>query len=145
MKKYKVRDPRCGIDKKYVQVYGQELENIKKRRKTLTAKVIVEEAKTIDNPLHDYFDWNNNVAGEKWRLQQARNLIGNIVETVIVEGKATLQRSFFNVSDRANEAVYVTIAEVKSNNNYRLKILSDIINHLENTTTLMKMFKEIEK
>lgn len=42
---------------------------------TLQPEAIVEVAKNPNNPLHSYFDWDQNEAAEKWRQQQAKELI----------------------------------------------------------------------
>jgi hypothetical protein len=40
---------------------------------------IVETAKNKKSPLHSQFEWNNSIAGEKWRLYQARLLVRAII------------------------------------------------------------------
>lgn len=40
---------------------------------------IVEKAKDESTELHKCFEWNNDIAAEKYRLHQARNLLGNLV------------------------------------------------------------------
>ena len=53
----------------------EELKQIEKKYGELRPEYVVEEAKDKNHPLHNYFDWNNKVAGHKWRVYQARNLI----------------------------------------------------------------------
>lgn len=42
---------------------------------TLQPEAIVEAAKNPSSPLHSYFDWDQDEAAEKWRQQQAKELI----------------------------------------------------------------------
>jgi hypothetical protein len=56
----------------------EEFKKILDKHGKLTAEIVVEEARAKDSPLHEYFDWNNKEAGEKWRLHQARLLIVNV-------------------------------------------------------------------
>jgi len=142
-KRFKVRDTRAGFNDEEAQVYGLELEKIKKKQGKLTPQLVLKEAKKRKSPLHDYFVWDDSEAGQQWRLQQARTMIGNIVEVVLVEGKKTAQRSFFAVKT-GKQAEYVTLKEAVTIPSHRQAILKKIITHLENTTVLMKMFQEIK-
>lgn len=45
----------------------------------LTPKNLVEEARPEDSPLHPEFDWDDSIAAEKWREEQARQVIKNII------------------------------------------------------------------
>lgn len=45
----------------------------------LTPKNLVEEARPEDSPLHPEFDWDDTVAAEKWREEQARQVIKTII------------------------------------------------------------------
>lgn len=44
----------------------------------LTPQIVVEEARPKTAPLHGHFEWNNDVAGEKYRLVQAAELIRSV-------------------------------------------------------------------
>ena len=41
-------------------------------------KDVVEEAKASSHPLHDYFEWRDKIAGEQFRIDQARALIRSV-------------------------------------------------------------------
>ena len=45
----------------------------------LTPHAVVDESRPKDAPLHSVFEWNDDVAAEKYREEQARWLIRNIV------------------------------------------------------------------
>lgn len=45
----------------------------------ITPLELVEKAKDENSELHKCFEWNNDVAAEKYRLQQARAIIVNLV------------------------------------------------------------------
>ena len=42
------------------------------KKNNLTAREIVEEARKKNSPLHDFFEWDDSIAAEKYRLAQAR-------------------------------------------------------------------------
>lgn len=52
-----------------------ELMAVRKEYGTLTPANVVEAARDEDHPLHGRFEWDDAVAGEKYRLDQARKLI----------------------------------------------------------------------
>lgn len=50
----------------------------------LTAENIVNASRDEDAPLHDEFEWDDEVAAEEWRKRQAQNMISNL-SIVLVE------------------------------------------------------------
>lgn len=56
------------------QVVGEEIARILERDGKLETTTIVDEARPKNAPLHPAFEWDNSIAGEQWRLQQARQL-----------------------------------------------------------------------
>lgn len=69
----------------------------------LTTKDIVNDARTINSPLHPNFEWDDLVAAEKYRDVTARNLIGSLVAVQVKheeDGKEPTEirvRAFVNV------------------------------------------------
>jgi len=104
--------PRGGPDP---QVVGERLEHIRRRRGRLTPQLVVEDAKPIASPIHEYFEWNDAKAGEQWRLSQARHLIASvyIVEPSTVLQEPVVTRAFVAVDSHA-DARYEPIAAVLS-------------------------------
>jgi len=126
------------------QTYGEALEQINADYGRVTTNIVVSEAKKKSSPLHDYFDWDNNVASKRWREQQARNLVNHIVEVVIIEGKQTEQRSWFNVVEDG-ENIYVPLHDAVAVPDYNQQLLSRLISTLKNATVLLQMFKQGRK
>lgn len=58
---------------------GKELEKID----DLTPDNVINVAKDERNILHDIFEWDDSIAGHKYRQTQARSLISNIKVTII--------------------------------------------------------------
>lgn len=44
----------------------------------LTPAIVVDEARAKTHPLHSRFEWDNRVAGERWRREQAHELIRSV-------------------------------------------------------------------
>jgi len=54
------------------------LQELYEQRGKLTASIVLEEARDPGHPLHSRFEWNDSVAAEKYRLEQARELIRKV-------------------------------------------------------------------
>lgn len=55
-----------------------ELSLLMEAHGALTPTLLVEAARPVDAPLHDRFEWDDEVAGERYRLDQARDLIRRV-------------------------------------------------------------------
>lgn len=91
-----------------------ELEGVRDRFGRLTPTVVVEAATPEDAPLHSRFEWNDRVAGHKYRLDQARELIRSVrVEYISREGEFVPVRGYISVSREGSESPeYVPLTEV---------------------------------
>ena len=71
---------------------AQELERIARSAPdgVLTPSAVVESARDEGSPLHDKFEWDDGVAAEAWRLEQARRLI-RTVKVVVETTERTLK------------------------------------------------------
>jgi len=56
-----------------------------KSNKGLTAEQVLKQAEKKKSALHNLFEWDNDIAGEKYRLQQARILINEV--KIIIDTK----------------------------------------------------------
>lgn len=65
-----------------------ELDRIRAAEKELTARAIVDHSTPEDAVLHGCFEWDNDVAAEKYRLQQA-NMIPRSIEVRYIEPEQT--------------------------------------------------------
>jgi len=124
------------------QKIGEELEEIKSK-KLLNPSNIVERAKNPKSILHQYFEWDNNEAAEKWRLQQARNITNHILEVIVIKGNPIEERAFFNVTAK-DENIYVSLAEVIKTPSYKKQLLKEMEVTLENLLKLIKLFSSME-
>lgn len=52
-----------------------DLQAIRDEHGTLTPALVVDLARDPDHPLHSRFEWDDSVAAEKWRLEQAGQLL----------------------------------------------------------------------
>ena len=120
---------------KDVQKIGEELEQIKSKS-ILNPNNIVERARNTKSVLHQYFDWDDTEAAEKWRLQQARNITNHILEVVIIKGNKIEQKAYFNVIAKNNKNAYVSLAEAITIPSYKKQLLKEMEVTLENLLKL---------
>lgn len=55
-----------------------QLQKLYDENRRLTPVLVLTEARDPDSPLHTLFEWNDSEAAERWRLQQARELIRSV-------------------------------------------------------------------
>lgn len=60
------------------EVFAEVAEKLAKENR-LSAKEVVNASRSEQSPLHCAFEWDDAIAGEKWREQQARVMIASIV------------------------------------------------------------------
>jgi hypothetical protein len=54
------------------------LQSVYDQRGLLTPALVVDEARPDDHPLHNRFEWDDSIAGEAYRHQQAHRLITSV-------------------------------------------------------------------
>jgi len=59
-----------------------ELERLEREHGCLVPKTIVEAARKPNSPLHTFFEWNDSVAAQKYRLLQATMLVRHVKVTI---------------------------------------------------------------
>jgi hypothetical protein len=136
------------------QAAGEELERIQATHNGISPQVVVDESKPKDAILHKCFEWNDTKAAEKYREQQARVLIANIVTVKFEEEQEEIKpvRAFINVVDCDEPAKYVSLKTALSDENYRKQMYDKALSELKsfqqkysNLQELADLFKEIEK
>lgn len=57
------------------EIVNQVLEVLHETHGHVTPEMLVEVARPVDHPLHNQFEWNDGIAAEKYRREQARQMI----------------------------------------------------------------------
>lgn len=87
-----------GLFKADANTVAKEIESIK-----ATPENIVKYAKSENTELHKCFEWNDSVAGHKYRCLQAQQVVRNLVVVKEETGEKTPIRFFYNTGDRSGE------------------------------------------
>ena len=104
-------------------VAGPICQQLRESEQGLTPRSLVDASRDKNAPLHNEFEWDNTVAAEKYREQQAANIIRHliIVRTDIQEVRKSHDRAF--VSTGENNTVYVPLNEALSNEVWKKNLL----------------------
>jgi len=117
------------------QPVGEELERLRRENgNNLTQEAVVSAAKKKGSPLHDYFDWDDTEAAHKYRLYQARKLIGSI--EIIRRGKHNRQiqvRAFVKVNKKGG--AFDSTVEILSNEEKRALLVQQALDEAESWST----------
>lgn len=84
----------------------------------VSAKSVVDVSRPEKAPLHECFEWNDDTAAEKWREQQARVMIKNIVTVEVEEdSKRETTKTFVHViSDDKSKGYKLTDVAIYNEN-----------------------------
>lgn len=114
------------------QKAGEALERIKRAGNgLLEPRAVVDAARDDASPIHDHFEWDDAVAAEAHRQDQARDLVRSLTIDVSrsnVESKAV--RAFVNV-DVGEQRGYVSTMTAMSSQDLRKQVLARAFAELE--------------
>lgn len=106
------------------QAAGEELERIGRKHGIVTPSCVLEESRTRSAVLHELFEWDDSAAAERYRLEQAREIIGNLVVVRLLEEQPQEPvRAFVNLVDTEQKRGYVSIVEALSSQDYTRQML----------------------
>jgi len=132
MEKYEWRCP--GLYKVPADIAAQEVKNCEDRDGFVQPSAVVERSEPESAVLHGCFEWRDSEAATKWREQQARVLIKNIVTVEIRDDdhRSEVVKTFVHViSEDASKGYKQTAIAVRDPND-RIYILSTARRELEN-------------
>jgi DNA-binding Lrp family transcriptional regulator len=85
---------------------------IAKRDGKITPWAVLDDARDPSNPLHQYFEWDDGEAAERYRIIQAAGLIRRYKFVVQMEPERTARvRSFVVAPDKNGETGYIPTEE----------------------------------
>jgi hypothetical protein len=107
------------------QVAGERVEKIRQRNGgSLTKEDVLQDAETPTSPLHPLFEWNDDVAAQRYRLEQAGSIIRHIEVVKLHVDQTEPIRAFVSVirSDDTKKT-YVSIDTAMSDPTLRAQVL----------------------
>lgn len=133
--KKKIYRARSGaqFDSKKAQKYGEILEKIDKESDGIKPEMVVEKAKDKSSPLHDYFQWDDSIAGERWRIHQARSLINKLDIIIQYEGEEKAVPAFISIVVKVTEKEtrkYRSSEFIAKDKDLREQVIKEALNDL---------------
>ena len=111
----------------------------------LEPKDVIDAAESADSPLHKYFEWDDSIAGTKYRLLQAQHYI-RITVTVLErpDDDPIKVRAFVSLTpDRGPDGFYRQITDVYSADEYRAQMFADVKRELEAIERKYRLLPEL--
>ena len=128
------------------QVAGEVMEKIEQRDGKLTKEAFLEESRPTDSPTHGCFEWDDGVAAEKYRLEQARHTINDIQVKIIKEDTEVDAPAFAKVTIGAKtKADYVNIKTVMQTDDYRKSVIQNALEEFKAIERKYNAYVELEK
>lgn len=145
------------------EIVGESLSKIyHKNAHKLTAQSVVKEASSSKHPLHACFEWNDTKAAQKYRLEQARQII-KCTTVVTQQGKKKVAvRAFISIRKDEHgdlshnpfakgESYYASVKDAMSNKileKYTIESvfrdLQNLMDKYETVKAVSKLFKKIK-
>ncbi len=106
------------------QVAGEEISRIRAENgKLFKPSHIVAAAQPYDAPLHDVFEWDNEIAAAAHREEQARLIIRNVHVVNEQSPERPPMRAFVSVEDEKGDRQFTTLAYAMSQATLREQLL----------------------
>ena len=116
----------CRITGISAEVAAAECNRLEKEGR-LTAENLLDENRAEDAPLHSAFEWDDSIAAEEYRRDQARYIIRCIVlAPEAEEKKAAPVRAYFTVQPTVYQSVDVILSSQDSRELLLRKALSEL-------------------
>ena len=132
------------LDDEKAQRYGEYLEALAEEQGKITPDIVVDDARNENSPLHDFFEWDLEIAARGHWKQQARNLIGSINVIVKVEDRQIETRAWCHVFvTEHQEQNYQPIIRVMSDVDMRKQMLETAIRELDTWRKKYEQYKEL--
>lgn len=119
------------------KVVGPELMKIEQKYGAIKPGDVVREAEQKGSSLHDYFTWDDKVAGQKYREDEARQIIRSIriIKPEIKLSDQPVVRAIFSVDPHDKETSfqgtsYINFGRVMARKEYRDQVLATAHNEL---------------
>lgn len=129
---------------KFNNLYKADAEKVSKEIESIsnvTPSSILEYARNENSELHKCFEWDDTVAAEKYRLQQARNIVCNLVYQEEKKEEPTKLRVFYNQS--STNTYQPTRVLVRNEDSYK-ELLMQAKSELRAFKNKYKMLTELE-
>lgn len=126
------------------QVVGEQFEELEKQQGYLTPKIVLESARSETSVLHPCFEWNDDVAAEKYRETQAGLLIRNLTVKMIAPEKEQSEpvRAYANIR-QTDTSEFISVRNVLMDEELTRKMLEQAKKELNAFTKKYSALQEL--
>ena len=115
---------------------GGVMEEIERRNGVVTSELFLEASRAEDSPTHGVFEWDDGIAAERYRLNQAQNTICAVRVVIRDEQDGAVsrgpQRAFVNiVPDDKKRGEYMNVIDAMANEATRHIVLMRAVRELK--------------
>jgi hypothetical protein len=113
------------------QQAGEELERIRTwHNGRLEPAMVIEASRDPGAPLHPAFEWDNEAAAERYRIEQAKYLIRSVEVVITPDATRPPVRAFVSVS-RDKDRSYTSTVHALADPDLRQQVLGQALKELE--------------
>lgn len=107
----------------------------------ITPEALVAAARDPDSPLHDYFEWDDSTAAEKYRMMQARTMLRSCHYNVTINNRKVELPYYMRDPEMASmDQGYVEISRVKTEEDLSRDIL---VNEFRKAASQLRKARDI--
>lgn len=130
-----------GLFKTPADIAGAECERLQNSEQGLSPATLLDASRDASAPLHNEFEWRDDVAAEKYRLGQAQRIIQNLrIVVTRSDGTHEQERSF--VVTPGGKSRYVTLAAAMKNETWKKHLLEQA---REDMVCFMSKYRRLEE
>jgi hypothetical protein len=112
------------------EIAAAEMRRVADEVGELTAESLVEESRPEDAPLHDEFEWNNEICGDRYRRYQASTMIRSLVAIETDRAPARVYVGVPNESDQSGPISYHDMQVVITRPDYFAAALGRLVSQV---------------
>lgn len=112
------------------QAAGEHIEELDREHGHVTPEILLDDSRPEGALLHPLYEWNNEIAAEKYRLNQSRKILGELVvvrvehENVPEEEQQPV-RAFVSVAKQNAPAIFRPVAVALSEEETKTQVLAN--------------------
>ena len=128
------------------QVVGEHFERLEKQQGHITPKIVLESARSETSAIHPCFEWNDDVAAEKYRETQAGLLIRNLTVKMIETGEKQTEpvRAYVSIK-QSDSSEFISLQNVLKDDELTQKMLEQAKNELNTFAKKYSALQELSK
>lgn len=123
------------------QDVGEHLEQLRRQNGAITARIVVDDAADPTAPTHPHFEWDDQVAADQYRLEQARSLVRSVVVQREDRPESTI-RAFVVVQEQGGDDVYTSTQVALADVGLRQQVLKRALGEL---TAFERKYRDLEE